>query len=563
MKFSILALILLILLNGSIFGLNRVPASIEDNVIAHFSPQEGKLVFEKIYKQIKNAKEYVYITIYSWSSNGLDKALTEAMKKNPNLEISIVLNDDLYPNGKSEKAVLKREKMKARITPLEELGIKFKKAMQNMHEKFVVVDDQFLVNTSANFSSGPLKSYSEDFVLFNNSDNNNIIQKLIQDFKYEFAVIWNSSSDIITENEVGEANFIKMELAEKSTKYIPTQNNHLTLFTSSMNYFLKKNNKTSKDFKIGRHLKLVPRYRDGFMVPPSVKRKPKESIADYKLRIKDRENLKVKNRPWVVRNAILDLIKNANKSILLSLNHFNIKEVYLALIEAIKERNIEVKLAVDNQEFKRYIKDWGPRQSIEMTPRFVRDWKKLPGNKNKIPPVRVKYYSHAPHPSFWRLNHHKFILVDYDANNFSQTKLLAGSYNVSTNAELNQFDNLILYKGKSFSHIFKRFKNQHDHLWDYERKKGKPSKKILDYFFKRSSIDGQSLSIHNNESVSLTWNEAIDLQKKIEKIAPKFIDQLKQNTKGCKFYNPKKDKFWVSINKKNGKYEGSKYCVVE
>ena len=50
------------------------------------------------------------------------------------------------------------------IEPLEEDCAEFKYTNKTMHEKFVIVDDEYMINSSANFSGGAITRYSENFI---------------------------------------------------------------------------------------------------------------------------------------------------------------------------------------------------------------------------------------------------------------------------------------------------------------------------------------------------------------------------------------------------------------
>ena len=527
-KIIILSIILLLSITSS-FGVVSPKAM--------FSPQKGSQAFDKIYQKIEHAKEYVHLTIYSWSGTGLINAIKNSLKKNPTLKVRVVVHP-----GRLGKA--KREKFMQKIAPLEIAGAMFKKASQNMHEKFVIIDDEFLVNTSANFTRGPLISYSEDFIFMNDKLENDSVHSIIEEFKKEFSILWNSASDIITPNERTKADYIDMQ---KNIKNIPSNYPTIKLYSSSMNFNIRQLKEANKN---RQQIKLDKRYIETCQRPkkPLMEKGKNVDQESYKKEIKQWQQDVDKCRPWVVKNKIISSINQANHSIYLRLNHFNLYEISNALIRAI-ERGVIVKLAVDNLEYKTYINDFWKKPTIEMTPRFIRDWKKINGNENIEAPVRFKYYSHAPHFASWKLNHHKFILIDYGPNQLDKTILLAGSYNLSRTAELKQFDNLVAYQGPQYEPLFKSYYKQFKHLWYFNRdRQDTPNLDIINNFFQPINKDNLSYIIHNNQAVSLTWNEIFDLRKRIKTIAPKMFKGLNTKTKGCSFYNPIKDEYW------NGKY---------
>ncbi|MEC8623507.1 MAG: phospholipase D-like domain-containing protein [Bdellovibrionota bacterium] len=476
---------------------------------ALFSPHQGEKAFRKIYKSIKEAKKFVYITIYSWSDKDLDKAIKKALLKENRPSIKVVISPHLWR--------AKREKLAPRIKELELLGAKFKVAIKDMHEKFTLVDDEKLVNTSANFSWGARTKYSENFIFHEKGNAHHHpmkLDRLFKQFKLEFEILWNTGKDIITHDEgiseempFTEINAVIGNQTETNQEVKPNVN----FFSSSMNFTLRRNKEGSKRLLQGRFYSMY--------------------------RIKD-EN---KEQTWTVRNKLIELIQNAKKSIHLNLNHLAIASVSDALIEAI-QRGVEVKFVVDNQEFRRKAK------KSALMAKFVKDWSKLEGNKGKIPPVRVKYYSLSPSPKFWFLNHHKYILIDYHSLGF-ETKLFSGSYNISRKAEHNQFDNMVLYSGPEFSKLFTSFFKEFNHIWKLKRpltRNGIPKKDLNEKdLLKLIKTEDGKLVIHFKESISLNWKEITELRQLFAKeisSVPNFWQDLRDN-KHCQYFVLETSKF--------------------
>lgn len=458
---------------------------------AMFSPHQGDEAFEKMYEYVKGAKKTAHISIYSWSDGGITDAMEEVLTKNPGVKLRVVLHRPL--GGKSS--------ILSKVAKLEAMGAMFKRAKMNMHEKFVLVDSKNLSNSSANMSGGAKNRYSEDFT-FIESEGEADNEAVIAQFQREFAVIWNSSDDIISKGELQKADILPLDLEQPN---LPAETESMKLISSSMNSTLSKNTPTSADYKKGRVIDLNDR-----------------QLANGE-------------QPYVVSTALINAIDKAEKSVWLALNHFNLYSVSEALIRAV-ERGVDVRLSVDNQEFKTSIRDTASRPSIEMTPRFVRDFKKIPGNDKKEAPVRVHFYSHAPHFSSWALNHHKFALIDNEDVN--KAVLFAGSFNLSANAEFNQFDNLVAYRGSKYAGLFNDYATQHERLWTMNRTSDdKPSKEALDYF--KTVYDDSYVRLHAAEPenvVALSWSEAIKLKKDMNKVAPGMFRQL-YSKKGCMFFN--------------------------
>ncbi len=454
------------------------------SVTALFSPNQGEEAFNKIFDLIRNAESSVKVSLYSWSDYGLDNAIEEALKKG--VDVKVVLN----PTLAQKSYILKR------VTKLELLGAEFKRAKHNMHEKFTLVDDKTIVNSSANMSSGAKTKYSENFI-FHYSEIDPSLANLVLDFKHEFAVLWNTGQDIITHDE-GLSEELSYEFFDGNKVYNQPRYYDPGFYSSSQNFTLKKTKVGSKDYEKGRFYKMSR--RGG-----------------------------VKNQTWFVKDMILEAINSAESQILVSLNHFNIHEISDALIEAVK-RGVDVRLAVDNQEFKT------SPNGKEMTPQFVKDWKSLSGNARKNPPVRVKFYSHSPSPMYWLLNHHKFILIDYQKSG-KGTILLSGSYNVSKNAEHNQFDNMVFYGGEKYSELYTSFRNEFKNLWDLNRDQ---KEAILKDFLE--PINGVSYRLHSKEAVSLNWDEMSTVRSEIFKKANGMFHNI-YKYRNCMYYNTEKKQF--------------------
>jgi phosphatidylserine/phosphatidylglycerophosphate/cardiolipin synthase-like enzyme len=455
----------------------RIPSA--EVTTAMFSPWNGKEAFEKIYQAIQSAKHDVKVSVYSWSDSDFDKAIETAVKNGVN--VRVVLHPDLAKKKGMPEKMVKLETMAAKGK------VAFKVAPRNMHEKFLIVDGEYLMNTSANMSSGAKNSYSENFVFTNGP------AFIIENFENEFAVIWNSGKDV----KHGPTDVIEDRLPYNGAKH-QTTGKEITLYSSSMNYNYIENATASVAYNEGKYIKLQAK---GGGVGP-----------------------------YTVRDAIISAVKNAKKNVYCSFNHFNIKEISDALLEASK-RGVDVKLTVDNQEFR---ERFNP-EAIEMTPHFVENWKKIAGNEKKNVPVRVKWYSHAPNPTRWLLNHHKFLLVDYDAQGGSDnTVLVTGSYNLSETAEHNQFDNMVTFRGTKYAALQKSFLDEFNKLWSWERSADKPNADIVKHY---TTVSNGVLPIHHNRAVSLTWEEIFDLRSQVRAIAPEFLRQINRRAGTCSGYN--------------------------
>ncbi|MDA8794066.1 phosphatidylserine/phosphatidylglycerophosphate/cardiolipin synthase family protein [Bacteriovoracaceae bacterium] len=455
---------------------------------ALFSPHEGKEAFNTMYDMIKNAREKAHVTIYSWSDRGITKAFEQALKNN--VDVRIVLH----------KPLTEKPKVMKTVAELEKKGAMIKISHQNMHEKMVIVDDIKMVNSSANMSNGAKSKYSEDFtfVFVDNpekeKDNVLILNQFIKEFKY----LWNSAKDVKTPGELKSATPLEI----KDLKNNPIKNAAAILYSSSHARTYKESGKNTKT------------YEKGMWIKSSLDRSA-----------------------YVVSKALVKAIDKARTNVYFTLNHLFLDNVVQAAIRAMN-RGVKVQWSLDNQEFKGL---YGGRKAQIL--KFVKAYqKKFP---NKEVPIRIKYYSHNPSPKFWFLNHHKYTLIDYKANDMSNTVLFAGSHNLSKTAETSQYDNLVRFEGKQFSRLYKEYFKQFENLWYMGRNKSidKLKRGKLDPFMKVYSNKKVALHLTDKyDVISMTWQEVIDFRADLNKVAPGvFASSMKE--RDCFYYNFKAKKF--------------------
>ena len=153
-----------------------------------FSPRQGEEAFQKMYQFVAEAQSSVQVTLYSWSDFGFDNAVEKALANGASVQVV------LHP------PLARSSSLGPRIKKLEAQGAQFKVSPQNMHEKFFIIDDQVVINSSANLSNGAKKNYSENIVFhYPNLDQN--LRPLLYDFKHEFSVLWNTAADVLTNGE--------------------------------------------------------------------------------------------------------------------------------------------------------------------------------------------------------------------------------------------------------------------------------------------------------------------------------------------------------------------------
>ncbi|EQC50027.1 PLD-like domain protein [Bacteriovorax sp. BSW11_IV] len=465
--------LLLVFLIASCSHLDRAPSSTE-TIYSKFSPRTGKEAFDIIYDRISNAKKYVYVTIYSWSEVSLDNALAAACTNGA--EVKVAIHSDLFKTAATKK----------RMEELESKCVEFKKTAKKSHVKFTIVDDIFLVNTSANFSSKAHSTYNESFVFFEGKELDIKYSSILSQFKKEFSNIWNSSSDYLSKDD-------------------------------------KVSDKIIFDFDEGKDLEvnmISSTENFEFLENPKIEQAQKDGIYSV---LKRKYNKKIKTE--VVKEAVLNEINKAKKSIYLNVNHFVHKDLADAILKRAKDDGIEVKIVADNQEY-------SPKSTKLLVSYMAREWLKLFPGQN--PPIRFKYYSFLPNIRFSQMNHNKTIIIDHETKN---PVLITGSYNFSDTAENTQFDNLVFYHGKSFIELTKTFVDDFYYLWDY----GRGDESVL-LTAEKSFAAEDAVYVHTKKPISLDWFEIQALQKHIQKKYGFPFNQYK-NMRDCSVYIVSKKKF--------------------
>jgi len=451
----------------------------EQTTRGYFTPHEGQEAFQEIYSAISNARTEVRITIYSWSDKELDRAILQALKNGA--QVRLVLHPELAD----------RAPLMERCRELELQGARIKIAPRNMHEKFVIVDEETLINSSANFSLGARTKYSENIIFVRTPE-----ARLLRALQEEFALLWDSARDLISHGEP-----LEPALGGSSRSSVGAPEDAIRFHSSSFNLEARPNRPESAAALAGKGLAL---------------------------RLKKDPNSR---EPWAIRDLLIGAIDQARVRVDCAFNHFNIKEIADALLRA-AARGVEIRLNVDQQEYK----DQWQSDDIEKTPYLVEQWQKA--NSGKTPPVRVKTYALEPTPAFWLLNHHKFLLIDHVPGKplLPSTVLLSGSYNLSQTAEHNQFDNMIEFRGELNRELMDAFQKELDHLWSWGRLPAGGSDPEKLKRWSTPAPDG-TIALHFGEAQALSWPELKAFRAAIRTAAPGLLEQLTRTTAECSRYH--------------------------
>ena len=477
---------------------------------AYFSPHQGKAAFQRIFSEIQTARESVYVTVYSWKMAALRKSLESALSNKYCVEFKNRWKKNekclrYQPKPKADVYLVMdnrhEEKRLKDIVALEKQGAKIRVSKKGMHEKFVMVDEHFVMNTSANFSHGAQNNYSESFVMFKLQGNSNSSLLLLKEaLKKEFALIWNAGREQKTESNPKAYGKHHPPLPLKAWSEQEMSDERIEFLSSSMNFRIK-------------HLKSTQ--ADGLYT---------------KLSSTDR---------WMVMGRISELIDQAQHSVVLNVNYL----LWGPLLEALKrahDRGVTVRILNDNKnannrkdyssDFAYYVKKQTPNAPI---------------------PARFKFYSFFPTSGKSYLNHHKYLLIDYYQGNKQpvrdHTVLIFGSHNLSYRAEKNQFDNMIVFKTPFFTGLYKDFAQEFEQMWMQGRtSKDQPRQDVWKYYLTPSRGKYRIHSSRMDMSVALTGSEINALKRNLKKLAPNMLDRKVPRglLENCFYYSPSAQKYY-------------------
>jgi phosphatidylserine/phosphatidylglycerophosphate/cardiolipin synthase-like enzyme len=495
-------------------------------VKAYFSPYEGKKAFAEIFKQIASAEDYVYVTIYSWSmKNKLEEAIQSACDNGAQV-FAVVNNDQKQTKEDIEAGKIKKliEKKKDDILPLLKSCAMFKYSNKTMHEKFVVVDDRFAVNTSANYSTGAVSQYSENFIFAydDQSKENEWSDTFIRALKQEFEFLYNFSYDPDFAIYFSEAIFEELVFSHGNRlDFKPTKSGALSFYSSGMNKFYTLKTRAQKGKAFMGH-KLYDCQKNGESKKTSVPKScddPSEATASK-----------------LVVDMIADYVGGAKHSIYLGVNYLTHSTVCDAVKGAVK-RGLDVRIVTDNKQI---------NSSRDCTRILSKQYADRPEIANKL---RYKTYSHQPARVNNYLQHSKYLLIDYreGAQNpvSEDTKLISGSHNISFKAENDNFENMVVFESEQFSNLYQRFYSDFQKLYSWGRSDAdKVSNSQIDKIIKKTSRGSYKIHYGSKDTVtSMTLREAASLRKELEQRAPGMFDADKETLENCMYYNPKTKKY--------------------
>lgn len=143
----------------------------------YFSPSKNS---EKaIIDFITSAKKSVYLAGYVFTNNAISKALVRAHKKG--IKVIVVLD---YENNNNNKY------SRAQFLANQGVNIRLNHNYENMHNKFIVVDDKSIELGSFNYSKAAVINNAENILILYN------VQDLANKYANEFMKLFNEADKL-------------------------------------------------------------------------------------------------------------------------------------------------------------------------------------------------------------------------------------------------------------------------------------------------------------------------------------------------------------------------------
>ena len=121
----------------------------------YFSPQDKSAT--RIIQLINNAKSYIYIPTFLITHKGITDSLIKAQKRNVDIKIIIDANS---VNTRNTKHKIIREN---------NIALKAENYAGKLHSKTIIIDDEYIVIGSMNFSNSGENKNDENMVVIKNT----------------------------------------------------------------------------------------------------------------------------------------------------------------------------------------------------------------------------------------------------------------------------------------------------------------------------------------------------------------------------------------------------------
>ena len=381
-----------------------------------FSPQSyNSSHLTRMVELIDATERSIDIAMYSFRDSSIHEALRQAVDRGVSVRF-------IFESANEDR----KDPAGTTSAKLEEIGIDVRYVNKIMHHKFAIfdgprdsVDDAIsaiLATGSGNWSHSAGTRYDENTIIVTGCD------ELLLRFQQEFNLLWENSRDF-TYTRTFEWMFSKT-ITDWMIPDIPVVD---AAFTSA-----------------------------NFRTYVSATYGPTFSVLRGENEISD---------------VLVDLIQNANSSILIASGHLRSRPVAEALMaKHVANPDLDIRIYLDGQE---YISEWYQNeQENELEDCLLAAGDSEAKQQDCIDKgyyfsylvhhagiaLRFKYYAYRWDYSYAVQMHHKYLIIDGEI-------LAVGSYNLSDNAEHNTMENMVIYHRITFPALVDNFINNFETLW--------------------------------------------------------------------------------------------------
>jgi phosphatidylserine/phosphatidylglycerophosphate/cardiolipin synthase-like enzyme len=319
-----------------------------------------------------------------------------------------------------------------RSAQLEDAGIEVRWVNKIMHHKYAILDGPrddapaartgTLVNSSGNWSYGAATRFDENTVTVRGDE------RLLLLFQQEFDLLWENSRDFVWNETIPDIEGI--EITDEMVAAAPGSD---AVFTS-----------------------------DNFRTWVSATHGPTFS------RVRGNS---------VARDRMVELIESAEDSILVASGHMRSRQVAEALIaKRHSHPNVEIRVYLDGQE---YVSEWYHGEEESDFEACLAGASSATEREDCLDDglhfgyqlgesgidVRYKYYAYRWDYHYADQMHHKYVIID-------RRVVASGSYNMSSNAEFDTLENIVIYDAGDYSDLVDDFAENLDEIWETGRAEG-------------------------------------------------------------------------------------------
>ena len=442
-----------------------------------FSPQpswsESHLArFEEL---IDDAHTSIDIAMYSFRDYGLLDAVEDAVDRGVSVRAILeYANDD----RKDPEGTLS--------ATLEDMGVEVRGVNKIMHHKFLIIDgprtsdvdiDSAVVGTgSGNWSWSAATRYDENTVFFAGDD------RAVLSFQAEYDLMWENGREVVWNEDIAP-----VETTPITPEMIEDAGGSEVLFTSG-------NFKTSVSSTHGN----------------TFSRNTDDSQVALRL---------------------TELIWSAEESLEIASGHLRSRVIAEAIVaKAEADPDVQIRVYLDGQEFTR---ESSYQEEVDEFESCLVEASTATQERNCYErgvhfgyllaeagiDLRFKAYSYRWDVSYAEQMHHKYIIID-------GTTVASGSYNFSSNAEFDTFENVIVYDSFRYPELVGEFTENFNEIWTTGEGLYEPFMKDLEV--------GTSTNIPLIfEPMAISWLDFAILKEEIERVCPDvFSDEFRDDPRG-------------------------------